>query len=174
MTDASTSRDMSPGSQVAGERNGSLRPGFIAGPPIDEDCWRGRLPGAQGAAGGWTASREQYGQDCRTSSGPARAAETNGNRHQPIDGCTFQGEERSTRPRISLRIRFQNALREVLEAVYEQTFMTAVARPGRSRPMGAGMTRAVNEGEATGFGLTCVLLDSVRRSQCWRYSKRGG
>ena len=64
----------------------------------------------------------------------------------------------------------QNAVREVLEAVYEQTFMDCSYgfRPGRSAHDAVrALTRAVNEGEANWILEFDVVsfFDSVRRSQ---------
>jgi len=95
-------------------------------------------------------------------------------RHQPIRRVHIPKEKQGqTRP-IGISATedkiVQNALREVLEAVYEQTFMDCSYgfRPGRSAHNAVrALTRAVNEGEANWILEFDVVsfFDSVRRPQ---------
>ncbi len=120
-------------------------------------------------------TKEQYGQDLQDKLRDLHERlKTKRYRHQPIRRVHIPKEKKGqTRP-IGISATedkvVQNALREVLEAVYEQTFMDCSYgfRPGRSAHDAVrALTRAVNEGEANWILEFDVVsfFDSVRRSQ---------
>src|SRR5258706_350574 len=120
-------------------------------------------------------TKEQYGQDLQNKLRDLHERlKTMRYRHQPIRRVHIPKEKKGqTRP-IGISATedkvVQNALREVLEAVYEQTFMDCSYgfRPGRSAHDAVrALTRAVNEGEANWILEFDVVsfFDSVRRSQ---------
>ena len=179
MTDASTSLDMSTGLRkvaVRAKREPAARFHSLAH-LIDEELLarafaRLRSDAAVGVDG---ITKEQYGQDLQnTLRDLHERLKTMRYRHQPIRRVHIPKEKKGqTRP-IGISATedkvVQNALREVLEAVYEQTFMDCSYgfRPGRSAHDAVrALTRAVNEGEANWILEFDVVsfFDSVRRSQ---------
>ena len=106
---------------------------------------------------GWTASRRSNtGRTCRAICEDLHERlKTKRYRHQPIRRVHIPKEKKGqTRP-IGISATedkvVQNALREVLEAVYEQDLLDCSYgfRPGRSAHDAVrALTRAVNEGEA--------------------------
>jgi len=179
MTDASTSLDMSTGLRkvaVRAKREPAARFHSLAH-LIDEELLarafaRLRSDAAVGVDG---ITKEQYGQDLQNKLRDLHERlKTMRYRHQPIRRVHIPKEKKGqTRP-IGISATedkvVQNALREVLEAVYEQTFMDCSYgfRPGRSAHDAVrALTRAVNEGEANWILEFDVVsfFDSVRRSQ---------
>jgi group II intron reverse transcriptase/maturase len=120
-------------------------------------------------------TKEKYGQDLHDKLRDLHERlKTKRYRHQPIRRVHIPKEKKGqTRP-IGISATedkvVQNALREVLEAVYEETFMDCSYgfRPGRSAHDAVrALTRAVNEGEANWILEFDVVsfFDSVRRPQ---------
>jgi RNA-directed DNA polymerase len=179
MTDASTSLDMSTGLRkiaVRAKREPAARFHSLAH-LIDEELLArayARLRG-EAAVGVDGITKDQYGQDLRNKLRDLHERlKTMRYRHQPIRRVHIPKEKKGqTRP-IGISATedkvVQNALREVLEAVYEQTFLDCSYgfRPGRSAHDAVrALTRAVNAGEANWILEFDVVsfFDSVRRSQ---------
>lgn len=159
MSDASTSRSMSTGLQKVAERAKREPAGRFHSLAhlIDEELLTGafnriRKDAAVGVDG---TTKEQYGREL---GGNLRdlheRLKTKRYRHQPIRRVHIPKEKGKTRPigvsTIEDKV-VQNALREVLEAVYEQDFLDCSYgfRPGRSAHDAVrALTRAVNDGEA--------------------------
>jgi group II intron reverse transcriptase/maturase len=178
MTDASTSLDMLTGLRKVAERakrEPAARFHSLAH-LIDEELLAGAFARlrSDAAVGVDDITKEQYGQDLQNKLRDLHERlRTKRYRHQPIRRVHIPKEKKGqTRP-IGISATedkvVQNALREVLEAVYEQTFMDCSFgfRPGRS-PHDAvrALTRGVNEGEANWILEFDVVsfFDSVRRS----------
>lgn len=119
-------------------------------------------------------TKEQYGQDLQ---GKLRdlheRLKSKRYRHQPILRVHIPKEKKGQSRPIGISATedkvVQNALREVLEAVYEQDFLDCSYgfRPGRSAHDAVrALTRAVDEGEANWILEFDVVsfFDSVRRS----------
>jgi len=179
MTDASTSLDMSTGLRKVADR-AKREPAaqfHSLAHLIDEELLAGafarlRSDAAVGVDG---ITKEQYGQDLQNKLRDLHERlKTKRYRHQPIRRVHIPKEKKSqTRP-IGISATedkvVQNALRQVLEAVYEQTFTDCSFgfRPGRS-PHDAvrALTRAVNAGEANWILEFDVVsfFDSLRRPQ---------
>ena len=179
MTDALTSLDMSTGLRKVAERakrEPAARFNSLAH-LIDEELLARAYEGCakHAAVGVDGITKEQYGQDLEEQSAGAC---TNGCGRSDIvisrsDGCTFLRTRVKTRP-IGISATedkvVQSALREVLEAVYEQDFLDCSYgfRPGRSAHDAVrALTRAVNEGEANWileFDIAS-FFDSVDRTQ---------
>lgn len=178
MTDASTSQDMSTGLQKVAERAKREPAGRFHSLAhlIDEKLLAGayhrlRSNAAVGVDG---ITKEQYGQELEENLRSLHERlRTKRYRHQPILRVHIPKEKGKTRP-IGISTTedkvVQNALREVLEAVYEQDFLPCSYgfRPGRSAHDAVrALTRAVGEGEANWileFDITS-FFDSVRRPQ---------
>lgn len=179
MTDALTSLGMSTGLHKVAERakrEPATRFHSLAH-LIDEEVLAGafarlRSDAAIGVDG---ITKEQYGQDLRTNlRGLLERLKTKRYRHQPIRRVHIPKEKKGqTRP-IGISATedkvVQNALRAVLEAVYEQDFLDCSYgfRPGRSAHDAVrALTRAVNAGEANWILEFDVasFFDSVCRSQ---------
>ncbi len=179
MTDASTSLDMSTGLRKVADRakrEPAARFHSLAH-LIDEELLarafaRLRINAAVGVDG---ITKENYGRELeRNLKDLHERLKAMRYRHQPIRRVHIRKEKKGqTRP-IGISATedkvVQNALREVLEAVYEQTFMDCSYgfRPGRSAHDAVrALTRAVNEGEANWILEFDVVsfFDSVRRSQ---------
>ena len=119
-------------------------------------------------------TKEQYGQELQSKLRVLHERLKSGRyRHQPILRVHIPKEKKGQRRPIGISATedkvVQNALREVLEAVYEQTFTDCSYgfRPGRSAHGAVrALTRAVNEGEANWILEFDVVsfFDSVRRS----------
>jgi group II intron reverse transcriptase/maturase len=178
MTDALTSLDMSTGLRKVAERakrEPAARFHSLAH-LIDEELLAGafarlRSDAAVGVDG---ITKEQYGQDLQNNLRSLHERlKTKRYRHQPIRRVHIPKEKKGqTRP-IGVSATedkvVQNALREVLEAVYEQDFMDCSYgfRPGRSAHDAVrALTRAVNVGEANYILEIDIVgfFDSVRRS----------
>ena len=179
MTDALTSLDMSTGLRKVADR-AKREPAarfhslahLIDEELLDRAFARLRSDAAVGVDG---ITKEQYGQDLQSKLRDLHERlKTQRYRHQPIRRVHIPKEKKGqTRP-IGISATedkvVQNALREVLEAVYERTFMDCSYgfRPGRSAHDAVrALTRAVNEGEANWILEFDVVsfFDSVRRSQ---------
>jgi RNA-directed DNA polymerase len=159
MTDALTSSDMSTGLRRVAERakrEPAARFHSLAH-LIDEKLLAeayGRLRG-DAAVGVDGTTKEQYGQDLeRNLWNLHERLKTKRYRHQPIRRVHIPKEKGKTRPigisTIEDKV-VQNALREVLEAIYEQDFLDCSYgfRPGRSAHDAVrALTRAVDGGEA--------------------------
>lgn len=158
MTDASTSLDMSTGLRKVAERakrEPVARFNSLAH-LIDEElltrAYR-RLRGTA-AVGVDGITKEQYGQDLQSHLRDLRERlRTKRYRHQPIQRVHIPKDNGRTRP-IGISTTedkvVQNALREVLEAIYEQDFLDCSYgfRPGRSAHDAVrALTRAVGNGE---------------------------
>lgn len=158
MTDASTSLDMSTGLRKVAERakrEPVARFNSLAH-LIDEElltrAYR-RLRGTA-AVGVDGITKEQYGQDLQNHLRDLRERlRTKRYRHQPIQRVHIPKDNGRTRP-IGISTTedkvVQNALREVLEAIYEQDFLDCSYgfRPGRSAHDAVrALTRAVGNGE---------------------------
>ena len=160
MTDASTSLDMSTGLRKVAERakrEPAARFHSLAH-LIDEELLAGAFARLRGdaAVGVDGITKEQYGQDLQSKLRDLHERlKTKRYHHQPIRRVHIPKEKKGqTRP-IGISATedkvVQNALREALEAVYEQTFMDCSYgfRPGRSAHDAVrALTRAVDEGEA--------------------------
>lgn len=159
MSDASTSRSMSTGLQKVAERAKREPAGRFHSLAhlIDEELLTGafnrvRKDAAVGVDG---TTKEQYGQELEGNLRDLHERlKTKRYRHQPIRRVHIPKEKGKTRPigvsTIEDKV-VQNALREVLEAVYEQDFLDCSYgfRPGRSAHDAVrALTRAVNDGEA--------------------------
>lgn len=179
MTDASTSLDMLTGLRKVAERakrEPAARFNSLAH-LIDEELLtkafrRLRRDAAVGVDG---ITKEQYGQDLeRNLKGLHERLRTRRYRHQPIRRVHIPKEQgRKTRP-IGISATedkvVQSALREVLEAVYEQDFLDCSHgfRPGRNAHGAVrALTRAVNLSKANWileFDIAS-FFDSVDRTQ---------
>jgi RNA-directed DNA polymerase len=179
MTDASTSLDMSTGLRKVAER-AKREPAtqfHSLAHLIDEQLLAGayaRLK-SDAAVGVDGITKEQYGQDLQSKLRDLHERlKSKSYRHQPILRVHIPKEKKGqTRP-IGISATedkvVQNALREVLEAVYEQTFTDCSYgfRPGRSAHGAVrALTRAVDEGKANWILEFDVVsfFDSVRRTQ---------
>ncbi len=178
MTDASTSLDMSTGLRKVAERakrEPAARFHSLAH-LIDEKLLAGaygRLRG-KAAVGVDGTTKEQYGQDLEGNlRGLHERLRTKRYRHQPIRRVHIPKEKGKTRPigisTIEDKV-VQNALREVLEAIYEQDFLDCSYgfRPGRSAHDAVrALTRAVDGGEANWILEIDIasFFDSVCRTQ---------
>lgn len=159
MTDASTSLGMSTGLQKVAERAKREPAGRFHSLAhlIDEDLLAGvyrRLRG-DAAVGVDGITKEQYGQDLQSHLRDLHERlRTKRYRHQPIRRVHIPKEKGRTRP-IGISATedkvVQGALREVLQAIYEQDFLDCSYgfRPGRSAHGAVrALTRAVDGGEA--------------------------
>jgi group II intron reverse transcriptase/maturase len=176
MKEAKTSRDMSPGLYRVMERarrNPHERQGSLAY-LIDVDalrrCYHRLRNGA--AVGVDGVSKEEYGRDLeenlRGLHGRMKALKY---RHQPILRVHIPKDKNRTRP-IGISATedkiVQDALRELLEAIYEQDFLDCSHgfRPGR-RPHDAlkALSRAVRSGGANAIleGDIVSFFDSIDR-----------
>lgn len=159
MTDASTSLGMSTGLQKVAERAKREPAGRFHSLAhlIDEELLAGvyrRLRG-DAAVGVDGITKEQYGQDLQSNLRDLHERlRTKRYRHQPIRRVHIPKEKGRTRP-IGISATedkvVQGALREVLQAIYEQDFLDCSYgfRPGRSAHDAVrALTRAVDGGEA--------------------------
>lgn len=179
MTDASTSLDMSTGLRKVADRakrEPAARFHSLAH-LIDEELLAGayaRLSN-KAAVGVDGITKEQYGQDLeRNIQDLHERLKTKRYRHQPIRRVHIPKEKQGqTRP-IGISATedkvVQNAVREVLGAIYEQDFLGCSYgfRPGRSAHDAVrALTRAVDDGEANWILEFDVesFFDSLRRSQ---------
>lgn len=179
MTDASTSLDMSTGLRKVAER-AKREPAaqfHSLAHLIDEQLLAGayaRLK-SDAAVGVDGITKEQYGQGLQSKLRDLHERlKSKSYRHQPILRVHIPKEKKGqTRP-IGISATedkvVQNARREVLEAVYEQTFTDCSYgfRPGRSAHDAVrALTRAVDEGKANWILEFDVMsfFDSVRRTQ---------
>lgn len=178
MTDALTSLGMSTGLQKVAERAKREPAGRFHSLAhlIDEELLAGvyrRLRG-DAAVGVDGITKEQYGQDLRSNlRGLHERLRTKRYRHQPIRRVHIPKEKGRTRP-IGVSTTedkvVQGALREVLQAIYEQDFLDCSYgfRPGRSAHDAVrSLTRAVDGGEANWILEFDVVsfFDSVDRTQ---------
>lgn len=179
MTDALTSRDMSTGLRKVAERakrEPAARFHSLAH-LIDEELLAGAFARLRnGAAVGVDGiTKEQYGQDLQNNLRDLHERlRTKRYRHQPIRRVHIPKEKQGqTRP-IGISTTedkvVQSALREVLEAIYEQDFLDCSYgfRPGRSAHDAVrALTRAVDVGEANWILEIDIasFFDSVCRSQ---------
>jgi group II intron reverse transcriptase/maturase len=178
MTDASTSKDMSTGLQKVAER-AKREPAakfHSLAHLIDVDLLgrayaRLRKNAAVGLDG---ITKEQYGQDLEENLRDLHERlRTKKYRHQPIRRVHIPKDKGTTRP-IGISSTednvVQTALREVLEAIYEQDFLDCSYgfRPRRSAHDAVrALTRAVDDGEANYILEIDVasFFDQVDRSQ---------
>ena len=179
MTDALTSLDMSTGLRKVADRakrEPAARFHSLAH-LIDEELLarafaRLRSDAAVGVDG---ITKDQYGQDLQSKLRDLHERlKTMRYRHQPIRRVHIPKEKQGQSRPIGISATedkvVQNAVREVLEAVYEQDFLDCSYgfRPGRSAHDAVrALTRAVDVGEANWileFDVTS-FFDSVRRSQ---------
>lgn len=178
MTDASTSQDMSTGLRKVAERakrEPAARFHSLAH-LIDEELLAGAYGRLRGdaAVGVDGTTKEGYGQDLERNLRSLHARlKTKRYRHQPIRRVHIPKEKGKTRPigisTIEDKV-VQNALREVLEAIYERDFLDCSYgfRPGRSAHDAVrALTRAVDGGEANWILELDIasFFDSVRRKQ---------
>jgi RNA-directed DNA polymerase len=178
MSDALTSRGMSTGLQKVVERakREPVARFHSLAHLIDEKLLAGaygRLRG-EAAVGVDGITKEQYGQDLeRNLRDLHERLRTKRYRHRPIRRVHIPKEKGKARPigvsTIEDKV-VQNALREVLEAIYEQDFVDCSYgfRPGRSAHDAVrALTRAVDEGEANWILEIDIasFFDSVCRSQ---------
>jgi group II intron reverse transcriptase/maturase len=178
MTDASTSLDMSTGLQKVAER-AKREPAakfHSLAYLIDEELLErayARLS-SNAAVGVDGITKEQYGQELEQNLRDLHERlRTKRYRHQPIRRVHIPKEKGKSRP-IGISTTedkvVQNALREVLEAIYEQDFLPCSYgfRPRRSAHDAVrALTQAVGEGEAN-FILEMDIasfFDEVDRSQ---------
>lgn len=178
MTDALTSLDMSTGLRKVAERAKREPAGRFHSLAhlIDEELLakafaRLRSHAAIGVDG---ITKEHYEQDLqRNLQGLHERLRTRRYRHQPIRRVHIPKEPGRTRP-IGISTTedkvVQNALREVLQAIYEQDFLDCSYgfRPGRSAHDAIrALTRAVDAGEAKWILEIDIasFFDSVSRSQ---------
>ncbi len=159
MTDASTSLGMSTGLRKVAERAKREPAGrfhslaHLIDKELLAEVYR-RLRG-DAAVGVDGITKEQYGQDLQSNLHDLHERlRTKRYRHQPIRRVHIPKEKGRTRP-IGISATedkvVQGALREVLQAIYEQDFLDCSHgfRPGRSAHDAVrALTRAVNEGEA--------------------------
>ena len=158
MTDARTSQDMSTGLQKVAERAKREPAGKFHSLAhlIDVELLRRAFARLRGdaAVGVDGVTKAEYGRDLEMNlpdlHGRMKARKY---RHQPIRRVHIP-KEKGRRP-IGISCTedkvVQNAIREVLEAIYEQDFLSCSYgfRPGRSAHDAVrALTRAVNEGEA--------------------------
>jgi RNA-directed DNA polymerase len=179
MTDALTSLDMSTGLRTVAERakrEPAARFNSLAH-LIDEALLAGAFARLRNnaAVGVDGITKEEYGRDLQRNLRELHERlKTKRYRHQPIRRVHIPKEKSGqTRP-IGISATedkvVQSAVREVLEAVYEQDFMDCSYgfRPGRSAHEAVrALTRAVNEGEANWileFDIKS-FFDSLRRPQ---------
>jgi len=179
MTDALTSLDMSTGLRTVAERakrEPAARFNSLAH-LIDEALLAGAFARLRNnaAVGVDGITKEDYGRDLQSNLRELHERlKTKRYRHQPIRRVHIPKEKSGqTRP-IGISATedkvVQSAVREVLEAVYEQDFMDCSYgfRPGRSAHDAVrALTRAVNVGEANWileFDIRS-FFDSLRRSQ---------
>ena len=179
MTDALTSLDMSTGLRKVAERakrEPAARFHSLAH-LIDEELlgrMYQRLRG-KAAVGVDGITKEQYGQDLQSNLRDLHERlRTKRYRHQPIRRVHIPKEKKGqTRP-IGVSTTedklVQSALREVLESIYEQDFLSCSYgfRPGRSAHDAVrALTRAVDEGEANWILEFDVVsfFDSLCRTQ---------
>lgn len=159
MTDALTSIDMSTGLRKVAERAKREPAGRFHSLAhlIDEELLAGvyrRLRG-DAAVGVDGITKEQYGQELQSNLQDLHERlRTKRYRHQPIRRVHIPKEKGRTRP-IGISATedkvVQGALREVLQAIYEQDFLDCSYgfRPGRSAHGAVrALTRAVDGGEA--------------------------
>jgi RNA-directed DNA polymerase len=190
MTDALTSLDMSTGLRKVAERakrEPAARFHSLAH-LIDEELLAGMYERLRGkaAVGVDGITKEQYGQDLQSNLRDLHERlRTKRYRHQPIRRVHIPKEQgRTTRP-IGISATedkvVQSALREVLEAIYEQDFLDCSYgfRPGRSAHDAVrALTRAVDAGEANWileFDIASFLDRSSHYPQVVDYaSKRSG
>ena len=175
MTDALTSLDMSTGLRKVADRakrEPAARFHSLAH-LIDEELLarafaRLRSDAAVGVDG---ITKDQYGQDLQSKLRDLHERlKTMRYRHQPIRRVHIPKEKKGqTRP-IGISATedkvVQSALREVLEAVYEQTFLDCSYgfRPGRSAHDAVrALTRAVNAGEANWIGDVVIVAPLLGR-----------
>jgi group II intron reverse transcriptase/maturase len=179
MTDALTSRDMSTGLRKVAERAKREPAGrFHSLAHLIDEALLGRafarLKG-KAAVGVDGITKEHYGQDLQSHlRGLHERLKTKRYRHQPIRRVHIPKDKPGqTRP-IGVSATedkvVQSALREVLEAVFEQDFLDCSYgfRPKRSAHDAVrALSRAVNGGEANWILEFDVVsfFDSVRRSQ---------
>jgi group II intron reverse transcriptase/maturase len=158
MTDASTSLDMSTGLRKVAERakrEPAARFHSLAH-LIDEELLAGAFARlrSHAAVGVDGITKEQYGQELQSNLQDLHERlRTKRYRHQPIRRVHIPKERGRTRP-IGISATedkvVQNALREVMEAIYEQDFLDCSYgfRPGRSAHDAVrALTRAVDAGE---------------------------
>lgn len=159
MTDASTSQNMSTGLQKVAER-AKREPAakfHSLAHLIDMELLKRAFARLRGnaAVGVDGISKEQYGQFLEENLQDLHERlRTKRYRHQPIRRVHIPKEKGKSRP-IGISTTedkvVQNAIREVLEAIYEQDFLPCSYgfRPGRSAHDAVrALTRAVNAGEA--------------------------
>lgn len=185
MTDALTSLGMSTGLQKVAERAKREPAGRFHSLAhlIDEELLAGvyrRLRG-DAAVGVDGITKEQYGQDLRSNlRGLHERLRTKRYRHQPIRRVHIPKEKGRTRP-IGISATedkvVQGALREVLQAIYEQDFLDCSYgfRPGRSAHDAVrALTRAVDAGEANWILESDVVsfFDSVDRKHLMEMLQR--
>jgi group II intron reverse transcriptase/maturase len=159
MTDASTSLDMSTGLRKVAERAKREPAGRFHSLAhlIEEELLAGAFARLRNAAavGVDGITKEQYGQELQGNLRDLHERlRTKRYRHQPIRRVHIPKEQGRTRP-IGISTTedkvVQSALREVLQAIYEQDFLDCSYgfRPGRSAHDAIrALTEAVNAGEA--------------------------
>jgi RNA-directed DNA polymerase len=181
MTDALTSLDMSTGLRKVAERakrEPAARFHSLAH-LIDEELLAGMYQRLRGkaAVGVDGITKEQYGRDLQNSLRDLHERlRTKRYRHQPIRRVHISKEKKGqTRP-IGISTTedkvVQNALREVLETIYEQDFLDCSYgfRPGRSAHDAVrALTRAVDEGEANWILEFDVVSFFGASGQAWRF-----
>jgi len=178
MSDASTSKSMSTGLQKVAER-AKREPAaqfHSLAHLIDAELLSGAFARIHkdAAVGVDGTTKEQYGQELEKNlQNLHQRLKAKRYRHQPIRRVHIPKEKGKTRPigvsTIEDKV-VQNALREVLEAVYEQDFLDCSYgfRPGRSAHDAVrALTRAVNGGEANWILEIDIasFFDSVCRKQ---------
>jgi group II intron reverse transcriptase/maturase len=185
MTDASTSLGMSTGLRKVAERAKREPAGRFHSLAhlIDEELLAGvyrRLRG-DAAVGVDGITKEQYGQELQSHLRDLHERlRTKRYRHQPIRRVHIPKEKGRTRP-IGISATedkvVQGALREVLQAIYEQDFLDCSYgfRPGRSAHDAVrALTRAVDGGEANWILEFDVMsfFDSVDRKHLMEMLQR--
>jgi len=162
MTDALTSLDMSKGLRnVADRAKRELAARFHSlAHLIDEGLLAGAFARlrSNAAVGVDGITKEQYGQDLQSKLRDRHERwKTMRYRHQPIRRVLIPKEKQGQKRPIGISATedkvVQNALREVLEAVYAPIFMDCsyCFRPGRSAHDAVrALTRAVDEAKRTG------------------------
>jgi RNA-directed DNA polymerase len=183
MTDASTSLDMSTGLRKVADRakrEPAARFHSLAH-LIDEELLAGAFARlrSNAAVGVDGITKEHYGRDLQSNLRELHERlKTKRYRHQPIRRVHIPKEKKGqTRP-IGISATedkvVQNALREVLEGVYEQTFMDCSYgfRPERSAHDAVrALTRAVNEGEANWILEFDVVSFFGASGKAWRFQR---